>query len=78
MIAVHKLGFHVRSPKEVVAKVQAFNRMRKARGGEEAELAVDNLDIKDFFTHIPRDELRRVVNHYQKLTLENDPSAIYF
>ena len=71
MIAVHQLGFHIQSPKEVVAKVQAFNRMHRARSGEEEELQIDNLDIKDFFTHVPRDELRRIIQHYQKLTLEN-------
>ena len=78
-VTYHNVGFHVSSPKEVLRRIDIFNRMLDSHGREgNPELKLDLRDIGDFFTNVPRDRMMAVIRKYQEKTAAKDPDAIYF
>ena len=79
IINVFNLGFHIQSPKAVISRVNAFNAGRsRDAAGVRSDLNVDLLDLKDFFTNVPREEVRRIVRKYIRLVRERMPESPWF
>jgi hypothetical protein len=74
MIDVHRVGFNARAPRAVTARIEEFNRGL----GAGAALDMTNSDVKEFFTNVPRREMRRVVRKYVDLTLALNGAAPFF
>lgn len=72
MIHLHNLGFHVQSPRTVVHLVNWFNgkRTRQCPG---LSCVFKGFDVKDFFTHIPRDVMLTIVDKCVEKTREMYP-----
>ena len=78
-VTYHQVGFHVSSPKEVLKKIDKFNRMLDDWiGGDPGGLTKEMRDIGEFFTNIPRDRMMRVIKKYQEKTARRDPDAVFF